>query len=57
MRVPIPAESLKPGKPVALKVRKAEDNISFKDCVLILEGIGTVGWARTTDLRIHNPAL
>ena len=22
-----------------------------------LEKVGTVGWARTTDLRIHNPAL
>ena len=26
-------------------------------CHQCLKGNGTIGWARTTDLRIHNPAL
>lgn len=38
-------------------VRGAEGMEGFKVHVQIIESDGTVGWDRTSDLRIHNPAL
>jgi|EndMetStandDraft_5_1072996.scaffolds.fasta_scaffold1215332_1 hypothetical protein len=57
MHAPIPTESASPGKVILPKVHSAEGKGRFKEHVLIVEDGGTVGWDRTSDLRIHNPAL
>src|SRR5882757_7722088 len=53
MHVPIPAESASRGKPIF--VNRAEGYGRFKGRVLILEETATVGWDRSSGLRIHNP--
>lgn len=45
------------GQDILPKVRTAEEMERFKGHVQIIENGGTVGWDRTSDLRIHNPAL